>query len=264
MPTIRECLNCGKRYLARPSEIDRKFCSAACYRGYEKTHGPLHDLPQPVQFNCKTCGKPFEMLPGALRAYEKKWGKQPQYCSRSCSGKGRMLSDDKWQVFCVQCGKPMPIQRRPGGTINRQKKLCSTECRSKFRQEHAPNHDGRPVAKGRNRRGYITITLPAYLSGSGKRKEMLEHRYVMEQHLGRPLLPNETVHHISGDRTDNRLENLELFSSRHGPGQRVVDKVAFAIAILTDYPEFCSEAGYRLVRIADEHAEVSDFLCLPG
>jgi hypothetical protein len=44
-----------------------------------------------------------------------------------------------------------------------------------------------------------------------------QHRHVMEQHLGRKLHTKEHVHHLNGDRTDNRIENLEVISaSDHG------------------------------------------------
>ena len=57
----------------------------------------------------------------------------------------------------------------------------------------------------------------------------------MADHLGRALLQSENVHHVNGDRTDNRLDNLELWSKAQPQGQRVEDKVKYAIEILTQY-----------------------------
>ena len=95
------------------------------------------------------------------------------------------------------------------------------------------------LAKTRERRfldgcGYVKIKKEGH-SNSKRFGRILEHVFVMSEHLGRPIRKGETIHHINGIKTDNRIENLELWISSHPPGQRVEDKIKWAKEFLEGY-----------------------------
>lgn len=83
--------------------------------------------------------------------------------------------------------------------------------------------------------GYVS----AYANGEWD----LQHRQVMERTLGRKLLPGETPHHLNGQRSDNRPENLELWSRSQPAGQRVSDKLAWCAEMVRQYPELAANYG---------------------
>lgn len=82
--------------------------------------------------------------------------------------------------------------------------------------------------------GYILLWAPDH-PNANVNGNIFEHRLLMSRHLGRPLLASESVHHRNGDRQDNRLENLELWTGSQPAGQRVEDKVEWAIELLRLY-----------------------------
>ena len=135
---------------------------------------------------------------------------------------------------CKYCDKPLHSQGLCNGHLSRMK-------------VHGDAFPDIPLGKLKepagwiNTGGYRVVSMPEHPNAS-KGGQLLEHVLVMSEHLGRPLLPNENVHHKNGVRDDNRIENLELWSTSQPSGQRVEDKLEWAMDIIRIYkPELlCS------------------------
>lgn len=175
---------------------------------------------------CERCGK--EYTPS---------GRAQRFCSLECRPDARA---------CQQCGKlfqaPPP---RKTTDAQSKRKFCSWECLTAWRGENCThrylNNDGYVIIKvpptahrDVNNKGYARVNLGTGRHGGGR---VLEHRWVMEQMLGRPLLPTEDVHHKNAVRTDNTPGNLELWDTSQPRGGRVEDKIEWALEFLAHYGE---------------------------
>ena len=88
--------------------------------------------------------------------------------------------------------------------------------------------------RSRSASGYIRIWRPNHPNANGD-GYVLEHVLVVSKQIGRALTDGETVHHVNGIKDDNRIENLELWSSRHPKGQRVEDMIGWCHDYLLEY-----------------------------
>lgn len=115
--------------------------------------------------------------------------------------------------------------------------ICRT-CTERWRRMVGPLAPIVPRYTNVDSAGYVrwNVSHPENFYG----KQVYEHVAIMEKVLGRRLLPHENVHHINGVRSDNRPENLELWSVSQPAGQRVEDKIRWAKEFLAEYGELSS------------------------
>lgn len=183
-------------------------------------------------FKCDYCGKKVTQW---TSTYKKS---KSHYCSSKC----RSLGHQNRIIFkCEACGEK--VIRTVCRYKRRKHHYCSRKCASKagqnriifkcencnekaiqpsYQYEHNKHHYcSKKCCDDKRRTGYVDGEGYRRISIFGR--SVMEHRHVMEKKLRRKLRKYETVHHKNGKRSDNRLENLELWVSRHGRGQRVRD-----------------------------------------
>lgn len=110
---------------------------------------------------------------------------------------------------------------------------------------------GRPSSGGhirkypRHNTSYRLISV----TDNGRRKQVFEHRLVMEQFLGRKLLSNEVIHHKDGNGLNNALENLELMEQSEHQNEHLMDGTAWDV----EEAEKLRDDGWTLARIAAKY-----------
>ena len=131
---------------------------------------------------------------------------------------------------CLICQKE--FKTYPSKILLGRGKYCSKQCcltaTNKFLVENGKSnrfilgkqHD-RHTHRSINWAGYIEIYSPDHPNKT-KRGYVREHRLLMEDFLGRYLNDDEQIHHLNGNKQDNRLENLQVVSHTehlkiHGP-----------------------------------------------
>lgn len=216
----------------------------------------------------KSCGEAGCDRPvagsGLCSAHYSKMRRNSASCDvENCTNKQRHrgLCEPHYAVR-LRAGQLPPLDCQYCGSVDGVRKLVCEKCRkdrrtARMAQKWAAEREqrraviaaaGMPCAgcgtslPWASRRGMRCVPCSRYVGAGGyvyvrtpDRRQITEHRYVMEQHIGRPLLPSESVHHVDGQRSNNDISNLELWTNSHPAGQRVLDQLRWAREIVALY-----------------------------
>jgi len=145
--------------------------------------GRTHFKKGHISWNKGTAKLEKRTCVGCKNIFKTRTWKPNKYCSRECYNKNHVVTKE-----CRE----------------RMSKIAKKRGFGKWSKDWLKE-------KNPNWKGGRWLTTQGYVEKwNGKNKRRLEHRLVMEKHLGRKLNKAEIVHHINGDRADNRIENLKL------------------------------------------------------
>ncbi len=151
------------------------------------------------------------------------------------------------KIKCLCCKRVIPVPKKKPGARFLKRKACGKKCANTLartlKRVIKCAHCKKPFTRDTVRRKFCGLLCSNLAQRKPDRKlvgryrkvkGMLEHRAVMEKKLGRALQRGETVHHINGEKMDNRPKNLELWFTAQPGGQRVRDLIKYICTMHTD------------------------------